>query len=217
MNRPATVISFASSKGGAGKTTAAIVIAEQLARDGHRVVLIDADPNAHLVEWQRRGGTVEVVGGVTETNIIETIAEQGRAGGFVLVDLEGTASNAVTFAASQSDLVLIPAQASAPDLREAIRGVELLARVSAVAKRPIKHRVLLSKTPVLATRTATHARNELARLGAVALETELLERVAFKEMTFTGQTPGQVDPNSAAARNVAALTEEVLAALADKE
>ncbi len=37
------VISFASSKGGAGKTTSAIILATELAQ-GTDIVLIDADP-----------------------------------------------------------------------------------------------------------------------------------------------------------------------------
>ncbi len=41
------VIVFASSKGGAGKTTAAIILASEPARHSTSVTLIDFDPNQH--------------------------------------------------------------------------------------------------------------------------------------------------------------------------
>jgi len=51
------VIVFASSKGGAGKTTACVVLACELARQGQAknigVSLIDADPNQHGAAWAK--------------------------------------------------------------------------------------------------------------------------------------------------------------------
>jgi chromosome partitioning protein len=44
--------------------------------------------------------------------------------------------------------------------------------------------------------------------------TALVERAAFRELHLTGQTPRQTDPKSAAAANVAAITQELLTRLA---
>ena len=38
------VLTFANTKGGAGKTTAVLLIATELARRGHRVTILDSDP-----------------------------------------------------------------------------------------------------------------------------------------------------------------------------
>jgi chromosome partitioning protein len=38
------VITFANTKGGAGKTTAVLMLATELARKGYRVTILDADP-----------------------------------------------------------------------------------------------------------------------------------------------------------------------------
>ena len=43
-------IVFVSPKGGAGKTTSALVLAEQLARSAD-VTVIDADPNRPIENW----------------------------------------------------------------------------------------------------------------------------------------------------------------------
>ena len=218
MPENASVVSFASSKGGPGKTTALIAIGDALAAGGKRVVLLDADPNSHLLAWStlRPAPTpnLRVVGRVTEEDILDRIRDEGGGADLILVDLEGTANNALTYATSKSHLVVVPAQASAMDLQEAFRAIALLERASKVIERPIPHRVLLSKMPILPTRAGRHARAQLERQGAKLFQTELMERTAFKEMTFHGRTPREIHPTSNAAANVTALTRELLDALA---
>ena len=45
------VISVATPKGGAGKTTTCVLLALQLAREGYRVLAVDTDPQASLTRW----------------------------------------------------------------------------------------------------------------------------------------------------------------------
>jgi chromosome partitioning protein len=49
----------ASSKGGVGKTTIATHLAAQAALDGHRTVLIDADPQGSSTRWAERRSDLE--------------------------------------------------------------------------------------------------------------------------------------------------------------
>ncbi len=49
----------ASSKGGVGKTTIATHLAAQTALDGHRTVLIDADPQGSSTRWAERRSDLE--------------------------------------------------------------------------------------------------------------------------------------------------------------
>ena len=123
------VIVFASPKGGAGKSTSAVVLATQLALKGATVTAIDADPNKPVSQWAQRPGCPEnltVLADVSEATIIETIEEAARRTTFVVVDLEGTASMTVAYAISRADLVIVPTQGSQLDAFEAAKAVKLI-------------------------------------------------------------------------------------------
>ncbi len=111
-------IVFASPKGGAGKSTSAVVLATELAGRGATVAVIDADPNRPLSRWATRPGKPEsltVVAGVTEDTVLDEIDQAARQAAFVVVDLEGTASLMVGYAISRADLVIVPTQGSLLD------------------------------------------------------------------------------------------------------
>ena len=72
------VVSMVSSKGGAGKTTTALIIAGEIASAGRRVILVDADPNQPLVAWADRPGkpdNIQVVIDESAETIVDTISE----------------------------------------------------------------------------------------------------------------------------------------------
>jgi chromosome partitioning protein len=48
------ILTFASSKGGVGKSTTCAALASALALDGARVLLIDLDQNRTLERWSRK-------------------------------------------------------------------------------------------------------------------------------------------------------------------
>jgi chromosome partitioning protein len=109
------VISFVSSKGGVGKTTGAVVLAGELADAGRTVRMVDADPNQPLLIWQKVRAlprAISIVADESAETIIDTIDAGRGAADYVIVDLEGTATDRVGFAVTRSDLVLIPVQGS---------------------------------------------------------------------------------------------------------
>src|SRR3954447_9317593 len=122
-------ISFASSKGGAGKSTSAVLLSTELAARGATVTIIDADPNQPVTRWSKKPGKPEkltVISGVTEETLIDAIDEAARKTAFVIVDLEGTASLMVAQAMSRADLVIIPTKGSELDAIEAIKVIKFV-------------------------------------------------------------------------------------------
>ena len=74
-------ISFASSKGGAGKSTSALLLATELAGQGASVTIIDADPNQPITRWSRKPGCPEkltVISGATEETLTDEIDAAAR-------------------------------------------------------------------------------------------------------------------------------------------
>jgi len=191
------IIVTASSKGGAGKSTLTLVLAQALDAMGASVTVIDADPNRPLVRW--RGGkstsTVDVVGDVTESTIIKVIREYSVQRQFVLVDLEGTANRLVSRAITQADLVLIPLQASALDSNEASRAVGLIQEEEeALEGRIIPYRIIMTRTnPLITTKIEAGIYKALADADISLMKTRLHERQAYKAIFVRRQALNELD------------------------
>lgn len=212
------VIALASPKGGVGKTTAAVVLAGELAEKGADVVLIDADPNQPISTWAALPGKparLQVITDQTEDTIIDTIEDAARRAPFVLVDLEGTASMMVSYAVSRADLVLIPVQGSQLDAAQAVRAVKLIRQTEKAFGASIDHAVLFTRTnPALQPRTLRHIEEQFRRHGLSILGATMVEREAFRAIFSFGGTVRSLQPgnasNLAAARdNATALAREV--------
>lgn len=212
------VIVTASSKGGAGKSTLTLVLAQALDSMGATVTIIDADPNRPLVRW--RSGTsssnVQVVSDVTESSIIKVIREYSAIRQFVLVDLEGTANRLVSRAITQADLVLIPLQASALDSNEAGRAVGLIQEEEeALEGRTIPFRIIMTRTnPQITTKIEAGIYRALAQTGIPLMNTRLHERQAYKaifvQRTTLNELGADVNGLEPARANAERLAEEVV-------
>lgn len=212
-------ICMASPKGGVGKSTAAVILATQLAESGATVTIIDADPNKPVSRWASRAGkpdTLMLVDNVTEQTIIRAIDDAARKTAFVVVDLEGTASMMVVYAISRADLVIIPTSASLLDAVEAVSAVQLVQRQEEAFRIKIPSAVLFTKTSAaIRTRTLVSIEAELEENGVPIFETRIHEREAFRALfsfggTLSGLDPKQVRNIPAAVENAQAFAAEVI-------
>jgi chromosome partitioning protein len=211
----APVIAFASTKGGVGKTTLAFVIATAISRwlspaAEYRVACIDCDPNGTLDAALRKTGSPDIWSLPSDAEtLLSTLRDAQRGASLVLIDLEGSANQAMLYACGKSDLVLIPAQPSAYDVREARKTADVVSQAADLVGREIGLRVVLTRTPVLRQRVAEHSRAQFEKVGLPLLPVELVQRTAFQTMTYTGVPPFKADPSGGAAGNVEALVDAV--------
>lgn len=180
------VISFANPKGGAGKTTTALILASELATRGTKVAIIDADPERWISRWGERDG-IRIISDVTEDTIMDRIDEAASQNQFVIVDLEGTASLMVSHAVAVSDLVMIPMQGSAMDALAGAKALRMIKNQERVAGRKIKHSVVITRAS--AALTTTKLKEVLAELRGANIsvfETRIVERAAFRDLLDGG-------------------------------
>lgn len=215
-------IVFATPKGGAGKSTSAVLLATELAGSGAGVTIIDADPNHPVARWGQlpgRPASLAVIENVSERTIIRTIDEQAARTTFVIVDLEGTASRMVPYAMSRADLVIIPTRGSVLDAVEAVAAIREVKQQEEAFRISIPTVVLFTCTSAaIRPRTLSSIEAEFAANGVAVMKTRLHDREAFRALFSFGGTLAGLDPASvrnipAAVENAQAFAQEIVAVL----
>lgn len=219
-------ISFASSKGGAGKSTSAVLLSTELAARGASVTVIDADPNQPVTRWSRKPGCPDkltVVSNVTEETLIDAIDTAAHKTAFVIVDLEGTASLMVAQAMSRADLVIIPTKGSELDAIEAVKVIKFIGRQEKAYNKAIPYAVLFTQTnPVVRPRTLKSLEQDMLQRGIPLFGTALHERDAFRAVFSFGGSLSGLDKSAvggvpAALNNARQFTAEVVAMLTQQQ
>jgi chromosome partitioning protein len=214
---------FVSPKGGAGKTTSAMLLGLQLA-EHYDVTMIDADPNHPIGKWvgpqqENKPARMTIISDADEDNIIEKIEDAASATPLVVVDLEGTAAKIVVLAVSQADLVIIPSQGSKLDADEAAKAIKVVKQHEKMTRRSLPFGVLLTRTnSAIRTRTTAFVQKTMLEAGVPVFETELNEREAFKGVFSFQKSLSDLDPKEVpnienAKLNVLEFATEVLAKL----
>lgn len=215
-------IVFASPKGGAGKSTSAVLLATELALKGAGVTILDADPNKPVSLWAKMQGRPEnltVVANISESTIIDEIEAAAQKTPFVVVDLEGTASMMVAYAISRADIVIIPTQGSQLDASQAAKAISLIKQQEKAFGKKIPYAILFTRTSAaIKPRTLQHIQQEFQKHGILAFQTQIHEREAYRSLFSFGGTlenlsPQHVSNLDAAVINARAFAGEVIGML----
>lgn len=213
------VITFASSKGGSGKTTSALLLACELAHV-KPVTIIDADPRRPVTTWSTLPGKPDqltVVSNESEKTILDEIEKAASISPFVIVDLEGTASRLTSYAISQSDLVVVPMKEQQQDALAAVEVIKEIHRDMKAVRRNIAYAILFTQSKVVAkSRTARFIAEQFRSNPQFDIfKTEINERDAFSAIFSVGGSvrslnPKEVNNLEAAINNVNDFTAEVI-------
>ncbi len=213
------IISFANGKGGSGKTTSALLLGCEFAQEID-LTIIDADPRHPIARWAGLGKKpprMTVIENNSEKDILDQIEDAATKTAWVIIDLEGVASRRVSYAISQSDLVIIPTQEQQQDALAALDVMQEIERDARAMRRQIPFSVLFTRTRVVAkSRTARHIAKQFRDHDKIdVFDTELNERDAFAALYTTGGTlrdlnPGDVNNIDKAIANAYDLAAEVV-------
>ena len=206
------IVALLNQKGGVGKTTLALHLAGQWARKGERVTLVDADPQGSALDWSQqrsREGVERLFGvvGLARDTLHREASELARDADHVVIDGPPRVAGLMRSALLAADLVLIPVQ---PSPFDGWASAEMLALLSeARIYRPkLAARFVLNRC---AARTviARETVETLADHDPPVLAQTIGQRVAFADAAQSGRLVFDVDPESLAAREVAAFAAEV--------
>lgn len=194
------VISIGNPKGGAGKTTLALVLADTLASNGARVSVIDADPNAIIEKWAAKRVAAgkelpyRVIPRPTESEMIGTIDRISKEDQFVIIDLEGSASRMTSRALARSHMVLVPFNLSPIDAELAAQAVRAIQEEEEALERRIPFRLVRSRAnAAIETKTAKRIVDAIRAAELPLLNTALVERAAYRDIFEFGMLLSELD------------------------
>jgi len=204
------VITVASTKGGVGKSTIAVNLAVEAARDGKRVLLVDSDIQGSSIGFRaaREKDDIKAMSIITST----LHRDLGDFKNFdcIIVDVGGRDTGVFRSALLAADIVIVPVLPSQYDIWAAADNVENI-RLARVVKE-IKSFFLFNQV-IQGTKISGEATAALEEIigddGIKLMESQLVSRVAYKNSISKGLGVSEYEPNGKAAAEMHTLYEEI--------
>lgn len=189
--RSRPIISFATSKGGSGKSTCLITMAGVLADQGGHVAIIDTDPTQTVARWAKKEVTpknITTYSADQEDVLLDAIEDADRSHHVILIDVEGRASTVGNIAMAKSSLVIVPVQPSEPDGHEAAKTIRAIRTAGRAHDKSIKFAVVMNRMPgAIVSRTYREVITAFDEAG-IPVVAHLVDREAYRRMLMVGGT-----------------------------
>lgn len=130
------IITFAGQKGGIGKSALTMHLGAEWLRRRQSVLLVDADPQAHVLEWHGKAvsGDHEAPAAVgVGDGLRAVVGPLARKHDLTLIDTAGRHSGRLGGALAITDLVLLPAKPEPGDV-SSLRGSVAIVRETQVVR-----------------------------------------------------------------------------------
>jgi chromosome partitioning protein len=203
------IVGVINHKGGVGKTTLATHIAGEWGVKGHKVVVVDADPQESAFDWSR----VRAHSGLPKLFDVISLAretlrpEYSTTNDHVIIDGPSRNTALARSTVLASDLILIPIQPSSYDVWGSNPIVSMVAE--ARQQKPRLQAAFVINRVIVGTAIGRDIHHALT--GEIpVLHTVITQRVAFAESVATGRLVRELDDGGPAARSIAALADEVM-------
>jgi chromosome partitioning protein len=205
---PAVVIGVINLKGGCGKSTIAVNLACELARDGEAVLLLDNDSQGTTTHWLSHG-RLPVQGEFMPLEneddgekLMRAVTTRNER--YVVLDAPAHVGAAAQTAGKIADLVLIPVTASGVDL-VATKAVVELVRQARVLRRGGAPKCLIIPSKIDRRTDAGRKIDEQVQSFGESVGPAIHQRTAFVDAFGAGRWIGDYAPQSAAHYDITAL------------
>lgn len=206
------VLTIAQQKGGSGKTTLAVNLAQAYVAQGKSVAVLDTDPQGSLGRWfmTRRDRLGDDVGVEFATSSAWGVSYEcdklRKLHDFVIIDTPPKIDADLRPALREANLVLVPVASSQVDLWATEGVLEMAAR----ERKPTL--IVLTRASARARLTAT-VMAEIAAMDTCCAAAQIGNRVVFAEALGMGLAAAELARTGPAAREIAALVAEIDAVL----
>jgi chromosome partitioning protein len=208
----ARIIAVVNQKGGAGKSTLAMLLAGSLADDGKRVLVADADPQNTSLRWATAGegfpAEVEDVSG--EDKLHKHLKKRAEHYDYIVIDTPPAATAPVTASALRiAHLALVPVIPSPPDMWASLRIREAIQAAVEDRNPDLIARIVVNQAQ-LNTVLAREVLALLPEFGIPLLAAQLKSRTAYRQCAALGADIAALGSRAAlASLEVEALRREV--------
>jgi chromosome partitioning protein len=187
---PAMIVTVASTKGGPGKTTLTLCLADHWRRAGRNVEMLDVDPNRNLTQWLKATKAPIPCTTVDEDDVVDIATAAEQRSDVVVIDVAGALARGLVYAIGVASVVLIPTRPDQKDSIEAARTYQHVTTAERQAQR-LKPGVTIPAAAVLMqvnkrTQAAGYARDQLAAFKVPLLSVQVPLRAAYQNYSFFG-------------------------------
>lgn len=204
------VVGFLNQKGGVGKTTLVVHTADALARQGKKVLLVDADPQGSALDWaaSRREEPTFAVAGLPRPSIHKELPTLARGCDVVVIDGPPRAHDVAKSVIAASHLILIPVQPSPYDVWAAKEIVDLIREVE--IHHPNLKTAFVVNRKIVNTALGRDVSDALGEYPVPVLRSAICQRIILAESAAEGKTVFSNAATTMASREVREMVDEIL-------
>lgn len=202
------IISLVNRKGGVGKSTIAINLCACLPRRNRTALLIDADPQGSVTQWQSIEDNVAFdVKPYPMPLSSRDIDRFSKGYDHVVIDSPPALGDIIRSVLEVSDLAIVPVGPSPLDIWSTNETVAMIKETRNHRRKLAAKLLICRKIP--RTIIGREAREAVEVYDLGIFETEISQRIAYVQSLISGVSVMQYAPNSEAALEIKSLCDEV--------